>query len=79
MGLAVMILAVAILTGFKQQIREKVVGFGSNIQIVNFDSNISFETTPINEGQDFIPKIKKIPGYYTCSGICDKSRYYKNR
>ena len=62
MGLAVMILAVAILTGFKQQIREKIVGFGSNIQIVNFDSNISFETAPIKEGQDFIPKIKKIPG-----------------
>jgi lipoprotein-releasing system permease protein len=62
MGLAVMILAVAILTGFKQQIREKVVGFGSNIQIVNFDSNISFETVPINEGQEFIPKIKNLPG-----------------
>ncbi len=62
MGLAVMILAVAILTGFKQQIREKVVGFGSHIQIMNFDSNISFETTPISDTQKFIPEIKKIPG-----------------
>ncbi|MGA2405505.1 MAG: FtsX-like permease family protein [Bacteroidales bacterium] len=62
MGLAVMILAVAILTGFKQQIREKVVGFGSNIQITNFDSNISFETTPISDTQKFIPMIKQIPG-----------------
>ena len=61
-GLAVMILAVSILTGFKQQIREKVVGFGSNIQIVNFDSNISFETAPISKEQEFIPKIKKMPG-----------------
>jgi lipoprotein-releasing system permease protein len=62
MGLAVMILAVAILTGFKQQIREKVVGFGSHIQILNFDTNISFETTPISDTQKFIPKIKQIPG-----------------
>jgi lipoprotein-releasing system permease protein len=62
MGLAVMILAVAILTGFKQQIREKVVGFGSHIQIMNFDSNISFETTPISDTQKFIPKIKQISG-----------------
>jgi lipoprotein-releasing system permease protein len=62
MGLAVMILAVAILTGFKQQIREKVVGFGSHIQIMNFDSNISFETTPISDTQKFIPEIKQIPG-----------------
>jgi lipoprotein-releasing system permease protein len=62
MGLAVMILAVAILTGFKQQIREKVVGFGSNIQVMNFDSNISLENTPVSDTQAFIPKIKKIPG-----------------
>ena len=62
MGLGVMILAVAILTGFKQQIREKVVGFGSHIQIMNFDSNISFETTPISDTQSFIPKIKQLPG-----------------
>jgi lipoprotein-releasing system permease protein len=62
MGLAVMILAVAILTGFKKQIREKVVGFGSHIQIMNFDSNVSFETTPISDTQNFIPKIKKIAG-----------------
>jgi lipoprotein-releasing system permease protein len=62
MGLAVMILAVAILTGFKKQIREKVVGFGSHIQIMNFDSNISFETTPISDTQKFIPRIKQIRG-----------------
>jgi lipoprotein-releasing system permease protein len=62
MGLAVMILAVSILTGFKQEIREKVVGFGANIQIVNLDSNYSLETAPISEGQEFVPKIKNIAG-----------------
>jgi lipoprotein-releasing system permease protein len=62
MGLAVMILSVAILTGFKKEIREKVVGFGSHIQIMNFDSNSSFETAPISDTQTFIPKIKEIPG-----------------
>lgn len=62
MGLAVMILAVSILTGFKKEIREKVVGFGSHIQIMNFDSNISFETTPISDTQAFIPEIKQIAG-----------------
>lgn len=62
LGLAVMILAVAILTGFKKQIREKVVGFGAHIQIVNFDSNLSFETVPISDTQDFVPKIRQMPG-----------------
>ena len=59
-GLAVMILAVAILTGFKQQIREKVVSFGSHIQITNYDSNISYETTPISDTMSFISKIKEM-------------------
>lgn len=62
LGLAVMIIAVSVLTGFKQQIRDKIVGFGSNIQILNFDSNYSLETIPINSDQEFIPKIKSIPG-----------------
>jgi len=62
MGLAVMILAVSILTGFKQQIREKVVGFGSHIQILNFDSNYSLETAPVSDTQAFVPKIRQLPG-----------------
>lgn len=62
MGLAVMLIAVAVLTGFKQQIRDKIVGFGSNIQILNFDSNISLETIPISDTQAFIPRIKEMKG-----------------
>jgi lipoprotein-releasing system permease protein len=61
-GLAVMILAVSILTGFKQQIRDKVVGFGSHIQIISLDGNYSFETNPISINQDFVPKIKNLEG-----------------
>ncbi len=62
MGLAVMIIAVSVLTGFKQQIRDKIVGFGSNIQILNFDSNYSLETIPISSNQEFVPELNKIEG-----------------
>ncbi len=47
-GLMVMILAVAIVLGFKKEIRDKVIGFGSHIQISNFNSNSTFETAPIS-------------------------------
>lgn len=47
LGLTVMILAVAIVLGFKQEIRNKVIGFGSHIQIANLDNNSSFESEPI--------------------------------
>lgn len=46
-GLAVMIASVAIVVGFKKEVRNKVIGFGSHIQLSNFDSNISYESTPI--------------------------------
>ncbi len=47
LGLAIMILSVAIMIGFKQEVSNKVIGFGSHIQITNFDSNHSYESTPI--------------------------------
>jgi lipoprotein-releasing system permease protein len=62
LGLAVMILAVSILTGFKQQIREKVAGFGAHIQILNYDSNLSYETQPVNTKKEFVEVLKKMPG-----------------
>lgn len=47
LGLAIMIVAVCIIIGFKKEIREKVIGFGSHIQITSFDSNSSYEHQPI--------------------------------
>ena len=46
-GLAVMIVAVAVVIGFKSEVRNKVIGFGSHIQITNLDAVGSYETRPI--------------------------------
>ena len=46
-GLAVMIVAVAVVVGFKKEVRNKVIGFGSHIQLSKFDNNMSYESTPI--------------------------------
>lgn len=62
LSLAVMILSVAIVTGFKAEIRNKVIGFGSHIQIVNYDSNVSFETEPINKKQAVFSDIENLFG-----------------
>jgi lipoprotein-releasing system permease protein len=61
LGLTVMILAVAIVTGFKKEIRDKVIGFGSHIQVVNYDSNFSYETAPVSREQSFLPVIQSLP------------------
>jgi len=60
LGLAVMIVSVSVVTGFKQEIRDKVVGFGSHIQIINFDSNNSYETRPVSRNQTFLQELKSL-------------------
>lgn len=62
LGLAVMIIAVAIVTGFQKEIRDKVIGFGGHIQISHFDENISFESTPIELDTALIQRIRNING-----------------
>ena len=46
-GLAVMIITVSVVLGFKHTIRDKVVGFGSHIQVMNMLSVNSVETYPV--------------------------------
>ncbi|KAA6342380.1 hypothetical protein EZS27_009853, partial [termite gut metagenome] len=40
-GLAVMIVVVSVVVGFKKEIRDKIIGFGSHIQISNLDAMYS--------------------------------------
>lgn len=61
LGLAVMIVSVAILLGFKNEVRSKVVGFGTHFQIVNFDSNLSFETNPVTIDSSIISQFGQTP------------------
>jgi lipoprotein-releasing system permease protein len=75
LGLGVMILSVAIVKGFKQEIREKVRGFSGDMQIVKFDLNNSFENSAIQAAPDFVkkalanPLVTKIMPYATKPGI----------
>jgi lipoprotein-releasing system permease protein len=62
LGLAVMILSVAIVIGFKKEVRNKVIGFGSHIQITNLDSNISYETSPIAVNDTLLSDLSKTAG-----------------
>ena len=47
LGLAAMVLSVCIVVGFKKELRDKVIGFGSHIQITNFGNNMSYEVSPV--------------------------------
>lgn len=62
LGLAVMIIAVAVVIGFKQEIRNKTIGFGGHIQITNFDNNNTYEMNPIKADHALIKKISSVEG-----------------
>lgn len=75
LGLTVMILSISILTGFKKEIRNRIAGFSGHIQVLNFDSNYSYETVPVSGNQEFISKlhdhqsIQNIQTFATKAGI----------
>ena len=59
-SVAVMILSVFILSGFKDNISNKVIGFGSHIKITKFNNNQSFENDPIDFNLEIYDKIKNL-------------------
>ncbi len=76
-GLAVMIISVAVVIGFKHQIRDKVIGFGSHIQISNFDSNVTYETKPIAFSDSLIAAINDKPGVMATARMATKPAVIK--
>jgi lipoprotein-releasing system permease protein len=60
LGLGVMILSLAVIKGFKQEIREKVRGFAGDIQIVKLDNNASYEKSSFVDSADVVKDIKSV-------------------
>ena len=60
LGVLVMIIAISVVIGFKQEITQKVAGFGSHIQIVNFDNNSTFELQPIYASDSLLQAVQAI-------------------
>ena len=71
-GMLVMIVAISVVVGFKQQITQKVAGFGSHIQIVNFDNNSTYELRPICVSDSLIQNIQSIPNVLCANTFATK-------
>ncbi len=61
-GLAVMIISVCIVLGFKHTIRDKVIGFGSHITVANFMTLHGYEQKPIAMPDSMMNVLKSING-----------------
>ena len=61
-GLAVMIVTVSVVLGFKHTIRDKVVGFGSHIQVHNIMNYNGSDPHPICANDSLMKAVGKLPG-----------------
>jgi len=61
-GLAVMIITVSVISGFKHSISDKVVGFGSHIQITNFMTQQTAIPAPICISDTLLREIRQTNG-----------------
>ena len=61
-GLAVMIVSVCVVLGFKSEIRSKVIGFGSHIQIINYESISSGVSKPVAFPDSLIRELRQVSG-----------------
>lgn len=74
-GLAVMIIAVSVIIGFKSEVRDKIAGFGAHIQVTNSDAARSYETRPIAVTDSMLaalaayPEVKHVQRYSTKPGM----------
>ncbi len=76
-GIAVMISSVAMVIGFKQQIREKVIGFATHIQIESLENTASWEVKPIERNQQFVVELMQMDGVSHIQGVANKAGIIK--
>ena len=76
-GLAVMIVSVCVVLGFKHTIRDKVVGFGSHITVANFMGIQSNDQEPIAITDSVMQVLGKAPGVNHVQRYCMKQGILK--
>jgi len=61
-GVAVMLVSLAVVLGFKHEVSSKVIGFGSHIQVLSLTQNQNYEMLPVLTNDTLIRKVKKVRG-----------------
>ncbi|MFC0183897.1 lipoprotein-releasing system permease protein [Pseudarcicella hirudinis] len=79
LGLAVMIIAFAVLFGFKGAIRQKVFSLSSHIKVSKFTANSSYEENPITKQSDLYRHYRNIPEIAHIQTVAQKAGLLKTK
>ncbi|MEA5137928.1 ABC transporter permease [Arcicella rigui] len=78
-GLAVMIIAFAVLFGFKDAIHQKLFSLSAHIKVAKFSINESYEQYPITKQTDLFRHYKNIPEIAHLQTVAHKAGILKTR
>lgn len=73
----VMLLSVAIVVGFKEEVRQKVIDFGGHLQVQAFVSNQTYELPPICVDDSLMDVFSQLPGVLEVEGFVTKPAVLK--
>lgn len=71
-GVATMLISTSIVLAFQDEIRNKVIGFGSHIQILNYDSQSAEQYEPIVFNEEIFSLLDSVPGAKYIAPFCMK-------
>ncbi|MBO4551171.1 MAG: ABC transporter permease [Bacteroidaceae bacterium] len=71
-GLAVMLVSVAIVQGFQKEVQDKVLGFGAHIKVLNYKSLGQQEFSPIVIDDSITSRLAAIPNVASVARFCIK-------
>jgi lipoprotein-releasing system permease protein len=61
LSLAVMLISIAVIRGFQGEIKQKVISFGSHIQVSSYELTESLRSDPIRLSEDRLDTIRTLP------------------
>lgn len=76
-SIMVMILAIAIVKGYQLQVRNKLIGFNSPIQVTHLDLNNSYESSPIEKDTVYEKLVSSQPGFLWIQSYSNKAGIIK--
>jgi lipoprotein-releasing system permease protein len=79
LAVIVNLITLAVVTGFQQEVRQKVQGFGSHIFIMTASDFSIFESDPIRKEQPFLSKITSIGGVNSVHAVGYKPVLFQSR
>lgn len=76
-SIAVMIIAVAVISGFRNVLTEKISGFGGHVLVLNLEGNNSLEPSPIYRNPELEKAIRRVKGFKDMNAYATKGGIVK--